>query len=178
MPKNTVRFTKFLFASYLIIANAFAEPTPPKELGSFQLKSAKKGTVIAFLSTKCPCSKSHLKHLEELKNEHPDFQFIGVYSNLSENWDSIETIKKEYGIDFLTVEDRDQKTANLLEAAKTPHVFIVNPALQIVYQGGVSDSVDCQNSKRKFLKTALEQMEEGKEPSPSKTRALGCQILR
>jgi hypothetical protein len=47
--------------------------------------AANKGTVLVFLSAKCPCSASHEEMLNDLAAKYQDFVFIGIHSNSDED---------------------------------------------------------------------------------------------
>src|SRR4051812_49374278 len=60
----------------------------------------KKGIVLIFLSTKCPCSASHLNHLEDLKGKFPEFIFLGIHSNQDEPENSAKVFFQEKHLGF------------------------------------------------------------------------------
>ena len=141
-------------------------------------KSATKATVVAFLSAKCPCSKSHEKTLNELSKEFSEFNFVAVHSNSDEPALSSAEYFKSAGLLFPVLQDKDSQIANAFGALKTPHVFIVSPSGECLYNGGVDDSKSSGNAKKRYLKNALIDLREGRTPSEKTTRTLGCIIQR
>ncbi|MFM8315994.1 MAG: redoxin domain-containing protein, partial [Deltaproteobacteria bacterium] len=140
--------------------------------------SQTKGTVVVFLSAKCPCSQNHESSLKTLAKEFSEFTFVGVHSNT----DEAETLASEHfknaALPFPVIQDRDSKLANEFGALKTPHVFIVGPQGQCWFNGGVDDTKDASKAKEFYLKNALLDIKEGKEPKQKTARALGCTIKR
>lgn len=144
----------------------------------FQFPSEKSGTVVVFISAKCPCSASHEEVLKSLSREFPEFQFIGVHANSDE---SAEITKKHFAetkLPFPVIQDTQSALANKLGALKTPHVFVLNGKGDVVYQGGVTDSHVGPTAKNNFLKDVLEDLHAGKTPRHKEGRALGCYIQR
>jgi hypothetical protein len=144
------------------------------------LQQANKGTVIAFLSSRCPCSNSHIPVLNQLNGEFSEagFKFIGVHSNANEEFEEASQYFKSSKLQFSVIEDQDSKIADQLGAYKTPHIFVISPKLEILYQGGIDDSKLAETAKRPFLKNALTAIKNGQEPPEKRARALGCEIQR
>jgi peroxiredoxin len=144
------------------------------------LSVASKGTVIAFLSAKCPCSASHETVLGELASEYSGkgFRFVGVHSNADESADFAKAHFERSKLVFPVIEDSGAKIADQLGALKTPHVFVINSRREVVYQGGVDDSHVATEAKSHYLRDALGALSQGRTPSPTRVRALGCIIKR
>ena len=140
--------------------------------------SQKRGTVIVFLSAKCPCSKSHEPVIEKLSKEFSDFQFIAIHSNQDE---SVEFAKKHFmesGLSIPIIQDVGARLANELKALKTPHVFVVGPESQCWFNGGIDDTRKADRAKKEYLREALLELQKGKEPTEKVVRTLGCVIKR
>lgn len=141
---------------------------------------AKLGTVVLFLSARCPCSASHEERLKGLfeKYSKQGFQFVAVHSNQDES--DLETLPhfKKAELPFAVLNDPGAEIANALGALKTPHSYVISPRGEILYQGGVDDSHDAHTAKKYYLETALNQVIAGEKPSPSEVRVLGCVIKR
>lgn len=137
-----------------------------------------KGRVIVFLSAKCPCSRSHESSLEKLAKEFPEFAFIGIHSNKDEDEGFSSLHFREAGFSFPVIRDQDFKWANELGAMKTPHAYVIGPKGECWYRGGVDDTKDASKAKKFYLKQALLDLREGKEPQEKTSRTLGCAIVR
>ncbi len=138
----------------------------------------KKATVVVFLSAVCPCSNSHISVLNELAEKYKDFQFIGIHSNSDEPVSASESYFKAAALSFDVIQDTGAKLADQFRAFKTPHVFVVSPDGQIVYQGGVTNSSFAPNANRQFLAEALEDISHGVKVRTAEGRTLGCVIAR
>ncbi len=136
-----------------------------------------KGVVVIFLSSVCPCSNSHISEIRNLKNEYPDYLFVGIHSNTEEKGESVRAYFKAAALGFSILEDADQKIADALRASKTPYAVVILQNGDIAYRGGVSDRhTFTEDSKRKYLREALSELKNGVKVSIPETRALGCPL--
>lgn len=136
------------------------------------------GLVVVFLSARCPCSKSHVNELGLLSKEYPEFSFVGVHSNVDETREITQAYFQEANLRFPIIQDRDAKIADEFKALKTPHAFVLRAKGEFLYQGGVSNSKDCEKADRKFLREALEDLHRKKAVRTAEGRTLGCAISR
>jgi len=150
---------------------------------SADLKSADAGSsqerVIVFLSSKCPCSRSHEPKLAALAREFTarGVEFIGIHANQDETEAEARLHFKEAALPFPVVRDTGARLANAFGALKTPHAYILR-GNEIVYQGGVDSSAMADEAKSFYLRDALLAVEQGRKPEPGMTRCLGCMIKR
>jgi peroxiredoxin len=140
--------------------------------------SEKKGTVLTFLSVRCPCSNSNAGHLKELIKKYPDFNFMVIHGNMNEPLERSKKYFKKLAINAPVLYDKDSFWTKKLDAQKTPHTFIIDQQGKLVYQGAVTDSTRVERAKRFYLKDALQAMQEGKRPPEAATETLGCYIVR
>jgi len=144
------------------------------------LPHGSKGTVVVFLSSKCPCSASHEPKLKALAREFKPlgFEFVGIHSNSDEPADVSKAHFEKAALGFEVREDEEGKLADSLGALKTPHAFVLNTEGKVLFQGGVDDSQTAESAKKQFLRDALEDIRGGREPRVAMARALGCMIKR
>ncbi|MFN7729502.1 MAG: thioredoxin-like domain-containing protein [Bdellovibrio sp.] len=179
---TALALTTFLFLLSPVQAALF----PPIEGLSLQTKSplnvtpdpSKKAVVLVFLSVKCPCSRGHVPEIQKLSKQYPQFQFVGVHSNLDETLEQTQEYFKAQGLGFPVIQDDNTKTANAWKALKTPHVFVVSPDGNVLYKGGVSDSAKFENASQFYLREALEDLAHDRSVKTAQTRVLGCVIER
>lgn len=142
---------------------------------------AARGTVLVFLSAKCPCSAGHEPALRALAKEYSlkGFKFVGVHSNRDESVESARSHFKLANLGFPVIEDGSGKEAPLATAfgaLKTPHVFIVSREGELLFSGGVDDSKDPIRAQQHYLRDALLALSEGRIPEVKESRTLGCVI--
>lgn len=183
---------KFLFVGAVL---AFASPSFANlDLGKFiqgtdlvsgkkekiEFSKGEKGTVVVFLSAKCPCSKSHEAPLKELQTEYSKagFQFVAINSNANEGEAESKKHFQAAGLGMSVLRDAKAEIADRFGALKTPHVFVVSADSKLIYQGGIDDSSDASEAKKHYLKDVLISLKSGQEPKLKEARALGCQIRR
>lgn len=144
------------------------------------VSQAKLGTVVVFLSAKCPCSASHEPALKQLFQEYADkgFQFLAVHSNRDESFESTSAHFKTSSLPFPVIQDQENRIANAFNALKTPHAFILGKKGELLFRGGVDDSQISAMARKHYLKDALAALAEGKEPPLKESRTLGCIIQR
>ncbi len=175
-----------LLFAFVHAGTAFAVPSLFSGKGalgegvSIKPSAAKRGTVLLFLSAKCPCSASHEPVLANLYREFSGqgFQFLGIHSNGDEPESLVRAHFQSAKLPFPVLRDPGSKLADELGAYKTPHAFVLDPRGEIVFQGGVDDSHTATKAERHHLKDALIALKEGRKPDPSVVRTLGCIIKR
>jgi hypothetical protein len=141
--------------------------------------SSSKATVFVFLSAHCPCSRGHEAALKALHREFSKkgFQFVGIHSNQNETPEETRDHFIEAKLPFPVFEDEGAKLADQFRALKTPHVF-VKKGEESLFEGGVDDTASGRDSKKKYLRNALLEIESGRSVSQPRVRVLGCTISR
>jgi hypothetical protein len=75
--------------------------------------------------------------------------------------------------------DKNSELANAFGARTTPHVFLFDKDMKLVYRGAIDDNVDNPKAvKSNYLATALEAVAKGKTIDPADTKPVGCSIKR
>ena len=143
-----------------------------------ELLSKDRNQVVVFLSAKCPCSDSHIDHLNQLASNFSETEFVGIHSNINEDMELGNSYFSKQRLSFPVIRDTQAEIANAYGALKTPHVFVISPKRKIIYSGPVSDSREFKTSHRKYLKEFLLSMKSGENFKPIKKRPLGCFIVR
>lgn len=140
--------------------------------------------VLVFLSSTCPCSNSHVQHLNELNNVDSRIQFFGVITDnmKSRNSNEISGYYSGKGFSFPLIEDQQQILIKKYKALKTPHVTVLkrdqNGKYSTVYEGGVTDSRFFDRAKKYYLKENLNALLKGNELKFKNGKSLGCYIRR
>jgi hypothetical protein len=142
------------------------------------LISDREFTVAYFFNANCPCSKAHFNHLNSLKNKFPKFRFVGFHSNKKITKKSAQKYFNRFEIKFPIFLDQDLQYADVFKALKTPHVFVLNPGGELVFQGGATNSRNPKRASKFYLLNALTALNQGKQPETNVAKTLGCYIQR
>lgn len=83
----------------------------------------------------------------------------------------------EYAMPYVV--DEGSKLANACGARTTPHVYLFDSNLQLVYRGSIDDNVNrADEVTEQYLEMAMTRMAEGKKIKTAETKAVGCSIKR
>ncbi|MCB0786261.1 MAG: hypothetical protein KDC02_18900, partial [Flavobacteriales bacterium] len=86
---------------------------------------------------------------------------------------------KEMGYDHYYLLDKDHVVADAFGARTTPHVFLFDKDLKLVYKGAIDDNVERAGEvKEHWLRNAIDAMVQGRPIDPDATRNIGCSIKR
>lgn len=170
----------------LFLACPVAMAAPSATLNGTELLSDKvisvspqsAGSVVVFLSAVCPCSNSHIEEIKSLAKAHPEMSFVAVHSNLEEGLEESRAYFQKAQLGFPVIQDKNTVIADEFKALKTPHAFVISKDGKLLYQGGVSSSRDIARADRKFLREALEDIQQNKTVRTPEGRTLGCAISR
>ena len=180
---------KFVIILSIISATGLASASIPGNIKAQDVISGKAleintrpteslGSVFVFMSSKCPCSNSHVSVLKNLAGKFTKFNFYAVHSNADEPVADAQKYFRKAGLPFPVVQDSDTKLADLMQAFKTPHAFVLDNKGEILYQGGVTNSSNAPSADENFLDEVLSDLTAGKPARMSEGRTLGCVILR
>lgn len=97
-----------------------------------------------------------------------------------DSMDDMVAHAKEAGIeDIPYVIDLRHSVADAFGAKTTPHTFLFNGDMELVYKGAIDDNVDSADDvEHKWLTDALVNSSMRKPIDPSTTKAVGCSIKR
>ncbi len=98
------------------------------------------------------------------------------------NEDSFDEMKKradEKGYRMPYLLDENSLVANAFEAKTTPHVYLFNDELELVYSGSIDNIWDNKRTEEiPYLVNAMTKLKDGKKIKPSSTPPKGCSIKR
>jgi hypothetical protein len=196
-----------LFTILLIVPLSFAQikkgtsmPSADLELidvitqGKMAIKDYKKekGLVVVFSCNTCPfvVGTPDFPGWERQYNDLFDkaskmnIGFVLVNSNEGKRAkdDSSEEMKKhvdEKGYKMPYLLDVNSAFANSLEAKTTPHVYLFNEDLKLVYSGSIDNIWDNKRTEDiPYLVNAMNALSQGKKIKPAATPPKGCSIKR
>jgi peroxiredoxin len=144
----------------------------------FSLAEAEKrhsGVVVLFLSTICPYSNYYNDLIRDLSREFEKrgVVFVGVNSGKLETIEEVRAHAREHGHVFDIIKDPDSRIAELLDARRTPEVFLLDSRGTLRYHGRIASKISSPD-----LKSAIEAFLAGRPIHPAETKAFGCAIPR
>jgi len=96
--------------------------------------------------------------------------------------DSMENMMKhaeKYGLSMPYTVDENHKIADAFGARTTPHVFLFDKNMKLVYKGAIDDNNEKAKAvKEQYLTNALNELGNGKSITLSETKNIGCSIKR
>ncbi|MBO6621507.1 MAG: redoxin domain-containing protein [Balneola sp.] len=144
------------------------------------------GLVVIFSCNTCPWVdrwEDRYPVVSEIASKN-EVGMIALNSNESyrERGDGMKDMiqrAKKMKYDFPYALDKDHKIADAFGATRTPHVYLFDADMKLVYVGAIDDNARDANAVESFyLKDAIEQMVKGEEITQPQTRSLGCTIKR
>ena len=203
MP-NLILFVLTVLLSYSPVTTSSTD-TPPLNIGekapAFNLKNVDgkmysfdnikdingnqpAGYMIVFTCNTCPVSKSNEERLNELHKNYADkgYVIVAIQPNNpdrkpGDSYDAMVENAKNKNFKFLYLIDEGQKVYPQYGATKTPEVFLLDQDLTLRYHGAIDDSArDADGVEEKYLENAIMALQNGEDPTPSKTKAIGCGI--
>ncbi len=142
-------------------------------------------TVIFFICNHCPYVKHIIDELPKLSHDYQNkgIQFIAINSNDITRYpdDSPENMKKlaiEKSFPFVYLFDETQEVAKAYQAQCTPDFYVFDHALKLVYRGQLDNSRPGNTLPvtGESIRTALDNLIEGKAVSTQQQPSLGCSI--
>lgn len=144
------------------------------------------GLVVIFSCNTCPFVNQWEGRYPAVK-EWADKNNVGMivlnsnYQN-RDGVDSYEAMQKhanEKGYNFPYVVDEESQIANAFGGQVTPHVFLFDSDMELVYKGAIDDSYKSADEvKQAYLKEAIISLAKGQEIAVSETKPTGCSIKR
>lgn len=146
----------------------------------------KNGVLVMFSCNTCPWvikNQSRTNAISEYaKKKNVGVIVINSNETQRDDVDSFEEMLKysenqKYSWPYVI--DADSKVADAYGATKTPEIFLFNSKNKLVYKGAIDDNPgDVKGVKREHLKSAIDEMIEGKDVTVKESRSMGCSIKR
>lgn len=149
--------------------------------------SQAKGFILIFDCNTCPYSKAYRDRIKELHAKYADqgYPVIAINSNdpkrsPGDTFDEMVNYANDHNYKHDYLYDSDQVVAQAFGATNTPQVFLIqkqNEELKLVYTGAIDNNTrDAATADKKYVEDAMDKLSNGQEPSPNKTKAIGCTI--
>lgn len=143
-----------------------------------------KGLLVNFSCNTCPWVarwEDRYNPIAKLAEENN----IGVimlnpnsgYRNKGESMKDMQERAKKSKYQFYYALDENSKLAKAFGATHTPHIFLFNSDMKLVYRGAIDDNASsAENVKHPYLKNAIKALGAGDNIDPKTTKSLGCTI--
>ena len=145
------------------------------------------GLLVIFSCNTCPfvlAWEEQYPQLGKLAKENK-IGMVLVNSNEAkrDDEDSMSSMKKHYekaGYNTPYVIDKNSKLADAFGAKTTPHVYLFNKDLELIYRGSINDKYEQRDKEAKkfYLNDAIRNHIGQKSIEPADTREIGCSIKR
>jgi len=144
------------------------------------------GLLVMFSSNTCPFVQQWESRYNELKTwaDQHGVGMIVLNSNYGnrDGVDSFEEMKKrarEKNYNFPYVVDEDSQIANAFGGQTTPHVFLFDKNMELVYKGAIDDNYkSAAGVKQAWAKDAVASLAKGEKIAVAETKPVGCSIKR
>ncbi len=160
---------------------------------TLQSAAGKNGLLVIFSCNTCPFVVGNGSKSAGWEGRYPEvadmaqakgINTVMVNSNEAKRagGDSMADMKKRYsekGLKGYYALDAKSQLADAFGAMTTPHVFLFDKDMKLIYKGAIDDAVDSPaDVKTPYLKNAIEAYSNGKAIEPNSTRQVGCSIKR
>jgi peroxiredoxin len=139
--------------------------------------------VLIFSSNRCPTAKAYAERMNALQADYGPrgVQVVAINSNdphlyPDESFPRMVERAAEDGYAFPYLVDDGQRVAKAFGASCTFHVFVLDRARQLRYEGRFDDSRFATNVTSHDLRNALDDLLAGRDVQVAKTRAFGCSL--
>ena len=144
------------------------------------------GLLVMFSCNTCPFVKAWDSRYPKVKKwaDKNEVGMIVLNSNYQkrDGEDSYEAMQKhanENDYNFHYVVDKESKIANAFGGQTTPHAFLFDGNMKLVYKGAIDDNYkSAEEVKKHYLKDAISSLGSGKEIAVTETKPVGCSIKR
>lgn len=165
-------------------AQGFMLPGTDGRFHSLEELKGEKATAVIFTCNHCPFAVAYQGRIKAFADDYGDrgVRVVAINPNDSEAFpgDGFEQMKqraREERYNFPYLLDRTQETAAAYGAVCTPHVFLLDAALRLRYEGRIDDSWRDENKvKARDLREAIDLVLQGKKVGRPVTRPMGCSI--
>jgi peroxiredoxin len=169
-------------SSALAVGKPAPDFTLPDLKGQNHTLKDYRGRIVAlgFISTNCPISNDYNTRMRAIAEDYDkqNVVFLGINSNYNEPPPAIKAHAAKNNLTFPILKDEGNKIADAYGAQRTPEIFLIDTEGVLRYHGRIDNSREVRRVNRQDLRTALNELIEGKAVSVSEGKAFGCPIKR
>ncbi len=156
------------------------------QLTSLSDLKGQNGTLVIFSCNTCPFVVGWEDRYNDIHAlaENNKIGMVLINSNQAKRSgdDSLDKMKvhaTEQSYTMPYVVDQNHKLADAFGARTTPHVFLFDKDMKLVYKGAIDDNMKDKDAvKEEYLNDAIKQLATGKKIKVNESKALGCSIKR
>jgi peroxiredoxin len=188
-----ILFFSSLFVGETTVSNGYQ---PGDKATDFKLKSVDgkmysmadykdaKGFIVVFTCNTCPFAIKYEDRINAIAKKYKSKGYVLLAINPNDpeaqpadTYELMQEKAQQKGFAFPYLVDEGQKIYPQYGATKTPHVFLLDKNLIVKYIGAIDDNTDDASAvKEKYLENAIRALDNGTDPSPALTKAIGCSI--
>lgn len=146
-----------------------------------------KGYIVVFTCNTCPVAKAYQDRVEALNKLYAakGYPVIAINTNdpaasPGDSYEKMQERAKEKKISYAYLEDPNHVYTKKYGALKTPHVFVLQKTAngnEVAYIGAIDNDQEETNAQRdNYVQNAVNLLLQGKKPTVTYTRAIGCSI--
>jgi peroxiredoxin len=148
-----------------------------------RLRGGAKETVVEFFSSHCPCQREHDPRFKELHERFAKegVAFFAVDSEAGVTLAALTAEAKERGYPYPILLDEGGKLARALDAQFCLTSVVADATGRIRYYGGIDSDRTCSHQaegSHPYLQNAIASLLAGRDPSPARTKPMGCWLQR
>lgn len=145
-----------------------------------KLVPGKRGTVLLFVSSMCPCTDQHKLEVKQLMSvtQSRGISYYCVFSNITENDSRIGQFYRNIGWDMPYLHDENGRLAQKYGASRTPQVVMLDAAGTPVYRGPIDDSnKNLGKIEHAYLRNNVNALLNGESLDFTEIPAIGCWLV-
>ncbi|MFQ5817771.1 MAG: redoxin domain-containing protein [Terriglobia bacterium] len=138
------------------------------------------GTLLLFISTRCPVSNNYNERMETLHRNYGvrGIRVVGINPNRTEPVEEVRQHAQEKGLTFVVLKDVGNRIADYFGASVTPEAYLLDTKNVLRYHGRLDADQHEPSLKANELRVALEALLDGREITNIGKKAFGCSIKR
>lgn len=145
-----------------------------------------KGLLVMFSCNTCPYVIRNQERTREICNYAKEKGYgVAVlnsneaYRNGDDSFDAMKEYAKQQQYKWYYTVDKNHELADAFGATRTPECFLFNKEAKLVYHGAIDDNPSNASAvTRQHLRSAIDELEAGKEIAVKESRSVGCSIKR
>ncbi len=143
-----------------------------------------KGAIIIFTCNTCPYAQLYEDRIIDMHNTYAEqgYPVLAINPNdpsmkPGDSFEKMQARAEEKSFPFPYVFDEAQEVFPKFGATRTPHVFLIDGEMKLRYVGGIDDNPQNASAvKTNYVASAIEAIQQGADPDPQTTKAIGCGI--